>query len=91
MHKIKSLMTPTTFQNKFRKPTLGILQISLYPTTVYHHLNQVSRNVEFQSKAPPTFWNNILTNSEKMQESVSAFKNSMRKNLLELENEVKYF
>ena len=52
MHKIKSLMTPTTFQNKFRKPTLRILQISLYPTTVYRHLNQVSRNVEFQSKAP---------------------------------------
>ena len=39
----------------------------------------------------PTLWKNIPTNSEKMQESVTVFKNSVRKRLLELENEIPYF
>ena len=39
----------------------------------------------------PKLWEKIPTNSEKIQESVTIFKNSMRKKLLELENEISYF
>ena len=38
-----------------------------------------------------TLWKNIPTNSEKMQENVTVFKNSMRKEFLELQNETSYF
>ena len=39
----------------------------------------------------PTLRKKIPTNSEKMQESVTVFKNSMRKKLQELQNETSYF
>ena len=39
----------------------------------------------------PILWKNIPTSSETIQESVIIFKNSMRKKLLELVNELSYF
>ena len=53
------------------------LQISQHPTIVYHHLNQASLNTEFQSEAP--HYGKTFHMQGKMQESVTVFKNSMRK------------
>ena len=39
----------------------------------------------------PTFWKNIPINSGEMQENVTVFKNSIRKNFLELGNEISHF
>ena len=87
MHKIKSQAASKIFQNKFR---ISILQMSQHLTKVYHHLNQGSLNTEFQPEAPH-YGKTFLQTLEKMQESVTAFKNSMRRKLLELQNETSYF
>ena len=90
MHKIKSQTAPKIFQNKFRKPT------HKYPTnfsTSNYSIPpfKLSKSKYRISIRGPTLWKNIPTNSEKMQESVTVFKNSMRKKLLELQNETSYF
>ena len=90
MHKIKSQTAPKLFQNKFPKPT------HKYPTK-FPAPNysippfKLSKSKYRISIRGPTLWKNIPTNSEKMQESVTVFKNSMRKKLLELQNETTYF
>ena len=60
-HKIKSHTAPKIFQNNSVNQLISILLISPHPTTVYHHLHQVSLNKEFQSEAPTlwekSFWN----------------------------------
>ena len=67
---------PTIFQNKFCKPTHEYLINSPHPTTVYHHLRgRVLRK-------------SIPTNSKKMQKTTAAFKNSMRRKLLEHETKI---
>ena len=90
MHNIKSKTAPKIFQNKFRKPT------QKYPTnfSIFNYsipLFKLSTSKYRISIRDPTLWKNIPTNSEKMQESVTLFKNSMRKKLLELQNETSYF
>ena len=90
MHKIKSQTAPKIFQNKFRKPT------HKYPTnfsTSNYSIPpfKLSKSKYRISIRGPTLWKNIPTNSEKMQENVTVFKNSMRKKLLELQNETSYF
>ena len=87
MYKIKSQAASKIFQNKFR---ISILQMSQHLTKVYHHLNQGSLNTEFQPEVPH-YGKTFLQTLEKMQESVTAFKNSMRRKLLELQNETSYF
>ena len=90
MHKIKSQTAPEIFQNKFRKPT------HKYPTnfsTSNYSIPpfKLSESQYRISIRDPTLLKKIPTNSEKMQESVTIFKNSMRKKLLELQNETSYF
>ena len=89
MHKIKSQTAPKIFQNKFRKPT------HKYPTnfsTSNYSIPpfKLSKSKYRISIRGPTLWKNIPTNSEKMQESVAVFKNSIIKKLLELQNETLY-
>ena len=89
MHKIKSQTTLKIFQNKFRKRT------HKYPTnfsTSNYSIPtfKLSKSKYRISIRGPTLWKNFPTNSEKMQASVTVFKNSMRKKLLELQNET-YF
>ena len=89
MHKIKSQTAPKIFQNKFRKPT------HKYPTNFStsnysippFKLSKSKYRISFRC---PTLWKNIPANSEKMQESVAVFKNSIIKKLLELQNETLY-
>ena len=75
------------FQNKFQKPT------NKYPTN-FSSSNcsilplKLSKSKYSISRRGPTLWKNIPKNFEKMQESVTVFKNSMRKKLLELENKI---
>ena len=90
MHKIKSQTAPKMFQNKFCNPA------HKYPknfSTSNHSILsfKLSKSKYRTSIRGPTLWKNIPTNSEKMQESVTVFKNSVRKRLLELENEISYF
>ena len=81
---------PKIFQNKFRKPT------HKYPTNFSTSNNSIppfklSKSKYRISIRGPTLWKNIPTNSEKMQESVTVFKTSMRKKLLQFQNETSYF
>ena len=90
MHKIKSQTAPKMFQNKFHKP------IHRYPTNFSTSKYSVppfklSKSKYRISIRGPTLRESIPTNSEKMQESVTIFKTSMRKKLLELQNETSYF
>ena len=90
MHKIKSQKVPKIFQNKFRKPTHKHptnFSTSNYKTPAF----KLSTSKYRISIRGPILWKDIPANSEKMQESVTVFKNSMRKKLLELENETSYF
>ena len=78
MHKVKSQTEPKIFQNKFRKPAykyptnFSASNYSIPPT-------KLSKSKYRISIRGPTLWKNIPTNSEKMQESVTVFKNSMKK------------
>ena len=86
MHKIKYQTAPKIFQNKFSKPT------HKYPTnfsTSNYSIPpfKLSKSKYRISIRGPKLWEKIATNIEKMQESITAFKNSMRKKLLELQNE----
>ena len=90
VHKIKSQTVPKIFQNKLIKPTHN------YPTNF--SLSNFGIRPFKSSKSEyrisirgPTLSKNIPTNSEKLQESATVFKNSMRKKLLELKNETSYF
>ena len=90
MHEVKSQTSPKIFQNKFREPT------SMYPTNFSTSNYSIPpfklRKSKYRiSIRGPTLWKNIPTNSEKMQKSVTVFKNSMRKKVLELQNETSYF
>ena len=90
MHKIKSQTAPKLFQNKFHKPN------HKYPTnfsTSNYSIPpfKLSKSIYRISIRGPTLWKNIPTDFEKMQESVTVFKNCMRKKLLELQNETSYF
>ena len=80
---------PKQHQKFFRTSSLNqlisILQFSPYPTTVNHHLNQVSLKLEFQSEA--SHYGRTFLQTEEMLESATVFKNSPRKKLLELQNE----
>ena len=81
MHKIKSQTAPKIFQNKFRKPT------HKYPTNFSTSNNSIppfklSKSKYRISIRGPTLWKNFPINSEKMQASVTVFKRSMRKKLL---------
>ena len=90
MHKIKSQKVLKIFQNKFRKPTHKYptnFSTSNYKTPAF----KLSTSIYRISIRGPILWKDIPANSEKMQESVTVFKNSMRKKLLELENETSYF
>ena len=80
MHKIKSQTAPNIFQNNFRKPTHE------YPT----NFSTSNYSIPPSKLKKPKLWINIPTNSEKIQESVTVFKNSMRNKLQELENETSY-
>ena len=90
MHKIKSQTAPSIFQSKFRKPTVK------YPTNLptpdcniqLFKLSKPRYRISFRDA---TLGKNIATDSSRMQENVIVFKNPMRKNLLELENEITYF
>ena len=87
MHKIKSQTAPKVCQNKFRKPT------HKYPTSLstYNYSITPFNLSKFEYRISirgTTLRKNILTNSEKKQESVAVFKIAMRKNLLELENKI---
>ena len=83
MHEIKSQRAPKIFQNKFQKPThkyptnFSTSNYSIPPFRLSKSKYRISRG--------PTFSNNVPTNSEKMQESVTFLKTSMTKMLLELE------
>ena len=84
MHKIKSQTAPKILQGKFRKPT------HKYPThfsTSNYSIQpfKLSKSKYRISIRGHTLWKNISTNSEKKQESVTVFKNSIRKKLLELQ------
>ena len=89
MHKIKSQTAPKIFQKKFRKPVDKYLtnfstsNCSIPPF-------KLSKSKYRISIRGPTLSKNIPTNSEKMQESVTAFNNCMRKQLLEFESETSY-
>ena len=85
MHKIKSQTAPKIFENKFRKPT------NTYRINFSTSSNSIPPFNSSKSKYRPsrflTLWKNNSSNYEKMQQSVTTFTNSMRKKLLELENE----
>ena len=90
MHQIKSQTAPKTFQNKFGKPTHKFpanFSISNYSIPLF----KLSKPKYRISIICLTLWKKIPTNSEKMQESVTVFKNSMRKKLQELQNEATCF
>ena len=86
MQKIKSQTAPKIFQKKFCKPThkypasFSTFNYSIPP----FKLSKSKNRITIKGSA---LWKKIPTNSEKMQESVTVFKNSMRKKLLELRNE----
>ena len=89
MHKIKSQTAPKIFQNKLRKPAHKYpinFSTSNYSIPPF----KLSKSKYRISIRGPTLWKNIPTNSEKMQESVAVFKNSIIKKLLELQNETLY-
>ena len=90
MHKIKFQTVPKIFQKKFSK------------LTHKHPTNSSTSNYSIPpfklckseyriSIRGPTLSKNVLANSEKMQESVTVFKNSIKKKLLDLENKISYF
>ena len=90
MHKIKYQTAPKIFKNKFCKPTHEYpknFSTSNYSIPPF----KLSKSKYKISIKGPTLWKNIPTISEKMQESVTVFKDSIRKKLLELENEISYF
>ena len=81
MHKIKFQTAPTMFENKFHKPNI----MSNFSTSNYSIPPfKFSMSKYKISVIDPTLWKDIPTNSKKMQESVTAFKNSVRKKLLNL-------
>ena len=90
MHKIKFQTAPEIFQNKSCKPSHKCpanFSTSNYSIPLFNF----SKSKYKISIRDPTLWKNIPTSSEKMQESVTVFKNSMRKKLVELKNETSYF
>ena len=90
MHQVNSNIVPTTFLNKFKKPTHN------YPTnfarTNYNlpllKLNKSKYRISIRG---PTLWKNISTNTEKKQQKTNIFKTAMRNKLLAPENELLYF
>ena len=90
MHKIKSQVAPTMFQNRFCKP------IRKYPTNfpTFNYsippfkLNQSKYKISIRGHK---FRKNISTNLEKMQERVTIFKISTGAKLLEIANKVTHF
>ena len=92
MHKIRSQTAPKIFQNKFRKPThkcprnFFTSNCSIPP----FKLSMCKYRISIRD-GKLTLWKNIPRNSEKMQESVTVFKNFVRKKILELQNETWYF
>ena len=84
IHKIKSQTAPKILQSKFRKPT------HKYPTNFSTSNYSIRRFKLSKSKYRISIrghilWKNISANTKKKQESVTVFKNSMRKKLLELQ------
>ena len=79
MHKIKYQTAPKIFQNKFSKPTH---KYSINFSTSNYSIPPFkwSKSKCRISIRGPSSWKNISANSVKMQESVTVFKNSMRKN-----------
>ena len=90
MHKIKFQTSPKIFQNKFPKPTHKYP--SNFSTSNYSIPPFKSNKSKYIiSNRGPTLWKNIPINPEKMQETVTVFKNSVTKKLLELQNETSCF
>ena len=88
MHKMKSQTAPKVFLNKF----LQVKYTTNFCTSNYSILPfKLSKSKYRISISSPTLWKNIRTKSEKMQQSVTVCKNSMRKKILELEHEISYF
>ena len=90
MHKIKSQTAPKIFQNKFRKPAHEYptnFSTSNY-TLLRFKLSKFKNRISIRDHI---LWKNIPTNSEKMQESPTIFKNTKRKKILELQTEANYF
>ena len=90
MHKIISQTAPKIFQNKFRKQThkyLTNFSTSNYSIPPF----KLSKSKYRISIRHPTLRQNIPKDSEKMQGSVTVLKSSMKRKLLELENEISYF
>ena len=95
MHNIKSQTVPKFFQVSFLKQPYKFLHIHSIQYTTTEIKNFRIQNIEFSkyriSIRGATLWRKIPENSKKMQESLSIFKNPVKKTLLELENEISYF
>ena len=83
MHKIKSQTAPAAFQNRLCKPAYKhptYFSTSNYCIPPFKLSKSASLNTEFQSEAPH-YGRIFHTNSEKMQENLTVFKNPLRKKI----------
>ena len=90
MFKLKNEMTPEFFQNQFS------LIKHRYPTRFSKNSYQVPRtslrktNFSITCRGP-RLWNNILPTSSKSITSINSFKNTIKRDILNLNNEKEHF
>ena len=90
MHHVENKTAPSIFLTKFCKPS------EAYPTNCSAHnflvptfnLTKSKYRVSFRG---PLLWNNILTTTEKTQESLPKLRTTIKEKLLSMANEIIYF
>ena len=90
MFKLKNSMAPKVFQNQFKSiqhkyPTKYSLQNFKQPKTI-------SKLTKFSiTSRGPELWNNFINNETKLITNISRFKKTIKKQILNFENEIIHF
>ena len=90
MFKLKNNMAPKVFQNQFKSiqhkyPTKYSLQNFKQPKTI-------SKMTKFSiTSRGPELWNNFINNETKLITNISRFKKTIKKQILNFENEIIHF
>ena len=90
MFKLKNNMAPKVFQNQFKSiqhkyPTKYSLQNFKQPKTI-------SKLTKFSiTSRGPELWNNFINNETKLITNISRFKKTIKKQILNFENEIIHF
>ena len=90
MHRVENKTAPSIFLTKFCKPSHS------YPTNFSTHnflvpTLKLKKSGYRASIRGPLLWNNILTVTEKTQESLPKFRTPIKQKLLSMTNEISYF